>query len=61
MNAELHHKLIQPGETEAREKLMRIRPVSLAQAARISGITPADVALLLAYLEQRIRDHSSTP
>ncbi|MCH8923004.1 MAG: tRNA uridine-5-carboxymethylaminomethyl(34) synthesis enzyme MnmG [Planctomycetes bacterium] len=47
--------------TEAREKLMRIRPVSLAQAARISGITPADVALLLAYLEQRIRDHSSTP
>jgi tRNA uridine 5-carboxymethylaminomethyl modification enzyme len=46
---------------EAREKLMRIRPVSLAQAARISGITPSDVALLLAYLEQRIRDHSSTP
>ena len=44
--------------TEAREKLMRIRPVNLAQAARISGITPADVALLLAYLEQRIRDHS---
>jgi tRNA uridine 5-carboxymethylaminomethyl modification enzyme len=38
---------------EAREKLMRIRPVTLAQASRISGITPADVALVLAYLEGR--------
>jgi tRNA uridine 5-carboxymethylaminomethyl modification enzyme len=38
---------------EAREKLTRIRPASLAQASRISGITPADVALLLAHLEGR--------
>jgi tRNA uridine 5-carboxymethylaminomethyl modification enzyme len=38
---------------EAREKLTRIRPISLAQASRISGITPADVALLLAHLEGR--------
>ena len=37
--------------TEAREKLARIRPVTLAQASRISGITPADIALLLAHLE----------
>lgn len=37
--------------TEAREKLSQIRPVSLDQAQRISGITPADIALLLAYLE----------
>jgi len=37
--------------TEAREKLDRIRPVSVAQAARISGITPADVALLMVHLE----------
>jgi len=36
---------------EAREKLTRVRPISLAQASRISGITPADVALLLAHLE----------
>jgi tRNA uridine 5-carboxymethylaminomethyl modification enzyme len=36
--------------TEAREKLARIRPVTLAQAARISGITPADVALVRVYL-----------
>jgi tRNA uridine 5-carboxymethylaminomethyl modification enzyme len=37
--------------TEAREKLVRIRPVTLAQAGRISGITPADMALVLAHLE----------
>jgi len=37
--------------TEAREKLARIRPVTLAQAGRISGITPADMALVLAHLE----------
>jgi tRNA uridine 5-carboxymethylaminomethyl modification enzyme len=36
---------------EAREKLSRIRPMTLDQASRISGITPADVALLLAHLE----------
>jgi len=37
--------------SEAREKLSRIRPVTLAQASRISGITPADMALVVAYLE----------
>jgi tRNA uridine 5-carboxymethylaminomethyl modification enzyme len=36
---------------EAREKLTRVRPVTLAQASRISGITPADVALVMAHLE----------
>jgi tRNA uridine 5-carboxymethylaminomethyl modification enzyme len=36
---------------EAREKLTRVRPASLAQASRISGITPADVALLMVHLE----------
>ena len=37
--------------TEARQKLARIRPASVDQATRISGITPADIALLLTYLE----------
>jgi tRNA uridine 5-carboxymethylaminomethyl modification enzyme len=40
---------------EAREKLARFRPESLAQASRISGITPADIALLMIHLEGRGR------
>jgi tRNA uridine 5-carboxymethylaminomethyl modification enzyme len=36
---------------EAREKLSRIHPINLAQASRISGITPADIALLMVYLD----------
>jgi len=35
---------------EAREKLARVRPLDLAQAGRISGITPADLAVLLVHL-----------
>ena len=38
--------------SEAREKLSRIQPESLAQASRISGITPADLALLMVYLSK---------
>ena len=38
---------------EAREQLARIRPRSLAQAGRVSGITPADLALVLVHLEGR--------
>jgi tRNA uridine 5-carboxymethylaminomethyl modification enzyme len=40
---------------EAREKLTRIRPASLGQASRISGINPADLAVLLIYLEEPAR------
>lgn len=36
---------------EAREKLSRIRPASIGQAGRVSGITPADLAVLLFYLD----------
>ncbi len=55
----LQDKQIPPGfdfarithlRAEAREKLTRVRPLDLAQASRISGITPADVALLIIHL-----------
>ena len=38
---------------EARQKLSDIRPTSLGQASRISGVSPADIATLMVYLESR--------
>ena len=36
---------------EARQKLARIRPLNLGQAGRVSGVSPADVAVLMVYLK----------
>lgn len=38
--------------TEARQKLKEVKPLSIAQASRISGVNPADISILLVYIEQ---------
>lgn len=40
---------------EARQKLNNIKPLSVGQASRISGVSPADISVLLVYLEQKRR------
>ena len=44
---------IQSLRIEARQKLKLYGPVSIGQASRISGVSPADISVLLVYLEQR--------
>ena len=48
--ADLDYSVIAGLRLEAREKLDRIRPVNLGQAERISGVSPADIAVLMVYL-----------
>lgn len=52
---DIDYSLVKGLSTEARQKLERIKPDSVGQASRISGVTPADINVLLIYLEQRRR------
>ncbi len=50
MNPEFDYESISALSAEGREKLKRIKPVSLGQASRISGVSPADISILMVYL-----------
>ena len=49
---EINYSEIKGLRLEARQKLNKIKPTSVGQASRISGVSPADVSVLLIYLEQ---------
>ncbi len=53
---EIDYDDVQSLRIEARQKLSRIRPVSIGQASRISGVSPADISVLLVYLEGYFRN-----
>lgn len=50
--ADIDYDAINGLASEAKQKLKTIRPLSIAQASRISGVNPADISILLVYLEQ---------
>ena len=51
--ADIDYETVPSLRIEARQKLSAIRPESIGQASRISGVSPSDVAVLLVYMEQR--------
>ena len=48
---EINYEDIKGLRLEARQKLNKVRPINVGQASRISGVSPADISVLLIYLE----------
>ena len=53
--ADIDYDSIKGLRLEAKEKLKKIRPLSLGQASRISGVSPADISVLIIYTGERER------
>ncbi|NLL55652.1 MAG: tRNA uridine-5-carboxymethylaminomethyl(34) synthesis enzyme MnmG [Clostridiales bacterium] len=52
LNADIDYELIPSLRVEAREKLKKVKPLTLAQAARVSGVNPADIIAIMVYLQK---------
>mgnify|MGYP002576170431 FL=1 len=55
LSADMDYSLIEGLRIEAMQKLNQIKPASVGQASRISGVSPADINVLLIYLEKQRR------
>lgn len=53
----IDYKKVRNISSEGREKLIKIKPKTLGQASRISGVNPADISVLLIYLESGVLKH----
>ena len=57
LNEKINYSKIKGLSLEARQKLDKTKPTSIGQASRISGVSPADITVLLIYLEQQKRNN----
>ena len=55
LSDDINYDCIKGLRIEARQKLNKVKPQSIGQASRISGVSPADISVLLIYLEQQKR------
>jgi tRNA uridine 5-carboxymethylaminomethyl modification enzyme len=60
LDKDLDYKMIEGLRNEAKEKLQDIRPESIGQASRITGVSPADINVLLIYLEHKRRQNEAS-
>ena len=56
LSQEIDYQELKGLSLEARQKLNKFKPISVGQASRISGVSPADISVLLIYLEQQRRE-----
>jgi len=59
LKEDIDYEKIKGLSLEARQKLNKHKPTSVGQASRISGVSPADISVLLIYLEQNKKDQEN--